>query len=71
MVEVAMVSDFSVLGTLYTLVDSFGMEKTDETYGDDGSVTLRLQVEEARVESLSAAVRDATKGKVEVRRVER
>jgi putative IMPACT (imprinted ancient) family translation regulator len=70
MVEVEMVSDYSVLGTLYTLMDSFG-EKTDEMYGDDGNVTLRLQVEVSRVESLSEAVRDATNGKVEVRRVER
>lgn len=69
MVEVETVSDYSVLGTLYSLVESFG-EKTDEVYGDDGTVTLRLQVEVSRVEGLSAAVRDATNGKVEVRRVE-
>ena len=67
-VEVEMVADYGSIGTLYSLVEEFG-EKTDEVYGDEGNVTLRVEVEASRVESMRLAVRDATNGKVEVRRV--
>jgi len=65
----AMISaDCSLLGAVYQAMDSFGAEKEDEEFSDDGvTVYIEVEVETCKAGALGRALRDSTAGKADFR----
>ncbi len=56
---------FEVLGALYPILESHGVERGAEAYSAEG-VSLELRVRADRAEALERALRDATRGRVRI-----
>jgi len=68
MIEARLHCGFSDLGTAHVLIAQHGATKLGEHFDADG-VTLTLQVEDPRLQALATDLREATRGRIELRRL--
>jgi len=56
---------FELIGPIYPLLEQYAAEKLREEYGDDGTVSMELQVRQDMAQGLQASVQNATSGRVQ------
>jgi putative IMPACT (imprinted ancient) family translation regulator len=63
-VQLAVVTPFECLGTVYNMLAKHGAAAGEEDYQSNGKVKLLLTADADQAESLQQAIADATSGKV-------
>ena len=64
-VQLAVVTPFECLGTVYNMLAKHGAAAGEEDYQSNGKVKLLLTADADQAESLQQAIADATSGKVQ------
>lgn len=64
-VQLAVVTPFECLGTVYNMLAKHGAAAGEEDYQSNGKVKLTLTADADQAESLQQAIADATSGKVQ------
>jgi uncharacterized YigZ family protein len=68
-IEARLRCDFAELGRVHGLLTQFAADKLEERFEADG-VEMHLRIEETQHADLAAALREASRGRIELRRID-